>query len=122
MVPVLILGLHLFDTTLVIISQLRHGFNPLTTPGKDHVSHRLVAMGATQREAVLVCYLICAGLGILALFITQASLIEGYVVGGAVALAGLWGLWKMEHVDFPGKELRGTFLRLRNGAGSQDRR
>ncbi len=91
MVPVLILGLPFFDTTLVILSRLRRGLNPLTTPGKDHVSHRLVAMGYTRREAVLICYLICAALGILALFITQASLIEGYVVGGAVALAGLCG-------------------------------
>ena len=121
MVPVLILGLPLFDTALVIISRLRRGFNPLTTPGKDHVSHRLVAMGATRREAVLVCYLICAALGILALFITQASLIEGYVVGGAVALTGLWGLWRLEKVDFSGKELRGTFLRSRHGAGNQNR-
>ncbi len=122
MVPVLILGLPLFDTALAIISRLRRGLNPLTTPGKDHVSHRLVAMGSTRREAVLICYLICAGLGILALFVTQASLIEGYIVGGAVALAGLWGLWKMERIDFPGKELRGTLLRYRNGTGNQDRR
>ena len=113
MVPVLILGLPLFDTTLVIVSRLRRGWNPLTTPGKDHVSHRLVAMGNTRGEAVLICYLICAGLGILALFITQASLLEGYVVGGIVALAALWAIWRLEKVDFPGKELRGDFLGVR---------
>lgn len=113
MVPVLILGLPLFDTTLVILSRLRRGFNPLTTPGKDHVSHRLVAMGYTRREAVLICYLICAGLGVVALFITQASIIEGYVVGSVVALVGLWGLWRLEQVDFEGKEVRGNFLSRR---------
>jgi UDP-GlcNAc:undecaprenyl-phosphate GlcNAc-1-phosphate transferase len=107
MVPVLILGLPLFDTTLVIISRLRRGLNPLTTPGKDHVSHRLVAMGYTRREAVLICYLICAGLGVVALFVTQASIVEGYVVGGVMALAGLVALWRLEQVDFPGKEIRG---------------
>jgi UDP-GlcNAc:undecaprenyl-phosphate GlcNAc-1-phosphate transferase len=110
MVPVLILGLPLFDTTLVTLSRLRRGLNPLTTPGKDHVSHRLVAMGYTRREAVLICYLICVGLGVVALFVTQATIIEGYVVGGIVALAGLWGLWRLEQVDFPGKEARGDFL------------
>jgi UDP-GlcNAc:undecaprenyl-phosphate GlcNAc-1-phosphate transferase len=113
MVPVLILGLPLFDTALVILSRSRRGLNPLTSPGKDHVSHRLVAMGYTRREAVLICYLICAGLGVIALFITQASIIEGYVVGGVVALAGLWGLWRLEQVDFPGKERRGAFLNRR---------
>lgn len=110
MVPVLILGLPLFDTALVIVSRLRRGLNPLTTPGRDHTSHRLVAMGYTRREAVLICYLICAGLGMIALFVTQASLIEGYVVGAAVAVAGLWLLWRLERVDFPGKEVRGHFL------------
>ena len=41
MVPVLVLAVPIFDTTLVIISRLRRGLNPLTTPGKDHLSHRL---------------------------------------------------------------------------------
>ena len=111
MVPVLILGLPLFDTALVIVSRLRRGLNPLTTPGKDHVSHRLVAMGYTRREAVLLCYLVCSGLGVVALFITQASIIEGYVVGAVVALAALVALWRLEQVGFPGKEARGGFLR-----------
>jgi UDP-GlcNAc:undecaprenyl-phosphate GlcNAc-1-phosphate transferase len=110
MVPVLILGLPLFDTALVILSRLRRGLNPLTTPGKDHISHRLVALGYTRREAVLTCYLICVALGVVALFITQASIVEGYVVGGVVALVGIWGIWRMEQVDYPGKELRGNFL------------
>jgi UDP-GlcNAc:undecaprenyl-phosphate GlcNAc-1-phosphate transferase len=109
MVPVLILGLPLFDTTLVIVSRLRRGLNPLTTPGKDHVSHRLVAMGNTRREAVLICYLVCAGLGVVALFITQASVVEGYIVGSVMAVTGLAALWRLEKVDFPGKEIRGNF-------------
>jgi UDP-GlcNAc:undecaprenyl-phosphate/decaprenyl-phosphate GlcNAc-1-phosphate transferase len=113
MVPVLILGLPLFDTTLVIFSRLRRGLNPLTTPGKDHISHRLVAMGYTRREAVLICYLICTGLGVLALFITQANVMNGYVVGGVVALVALWALWRLEGVDFPDKEVRGSFLSRR---------
>jgi UDP-GlcNAc:undecaprenyl-phosphate GlcNAc-1-phosphate transferase len=115
MVPVLILGLPLFDTALVVLSRLRRGLNPLTTPGKDHVSHRLVAMGYTRREAVLICYLICAGLGIVALFITQASIVEGYVVGGIVALVALGALWRLERVGFPGKETRGSFPSSGNG-------
>ena len=111
MVPVLIMGLPLFDTALVIVSRLRRGFNPLTTPGKDHVSHRLVAMGYTRREAVLICYLICAGLGVIALYITQASVPEGYIIGGIVALVGAASLWRLEQVDFPGKAVRGDFIR-----------
>jgi UDP-GlcNAc:undecaprenyl-phosphate GlcNAc-1-phosphate transferase len=111
MVPVLIMGLPLFDTALVVMSRLRRGFNPLTTPGKDHVSHRLVAMGYTRREAVLICYLICAGLGVIALYVTQASVPEGYIIGGIVALVGAASLWRLEQVDFPGKAVHGDFIR-----------
>jgi UDP-GlcNAc:undecaprenyl-phosphate GlcNAc-1-phosphate transferase len=111
MVPVLILGLPLFDTALVIVSRLRRGHNPLITPGKDHVSHRLVALGYTRREAVLICYLICAGLGVIALFVTQASILEGYIVAGIMALVGLVVLVRLERVDYPGKQVKGDFLR-----------
>lgn len=96
MIPVLVLGLPIFDTALVVISRLRRGLNPLTTPGKDHVSHRLVALGMTQREAVLTLYLTCGTLGLLALFVTQASVIQSYVIGGVVALIALWAFWKLE--------------------------
>ncbi|KPL18627.1 MAG: glycosyl transferase [Anaerolineae bacterium SM23_84] len=113
MVPVLVLGLPLFDTALVIVSRLRRGFNPLTTPGKDHVSHRLVALGYTSREAVMICYLACAALGVLAIFVTQASILEGYIVGGVVAVVALWALWRLERVDFPGRQMRGDLLRGR---------
>ena len=98
MIPVVVLGLPIFDTTLVVISRLRRGRNPLTTPGRDHVSHRLVGMGFTRREAVLILYLTCCALGVIAMYLTQATIIEGYVVGGATMLAGLYFLWRLERV------------------------
>ncbi len=100
MVPVLVMGLPVFDTALVILSRLRRRLNPLTTPGRDHTSHRLVAAGMTQREAVLTLYVVSFVLGLLAVFVTEASVPEGYTVGGLVALAGLYGLWRMERAPF----------------------
>ena len=100
MVPVLVLGLPIFDTTLVIISRLRRGLNPATTPGKDHTSHRLVAAGMTKREAVLTLYVVSFLLGLVATFVTRASVPEGYTVGGLVLLAGLYGLWRLERPPF----------------------
>jgi UDP-GlcNAc:undecaprenyl-phosphate GlcNAc-1-phosphate transferase len=96
MIPPLVLGVPLFDTALVIISRLRRGLNPLTTPGKDHVSHRLVALNMTPREAVLTLYLVGGALGMIAIFVTQASVWEGYVAGGAVALAALAAFVRLE--------------------------
>ncbi len=98
MVPALVLAVPIFDTTLVSISRLRRGLNPLTTPGKDHLSHRLACLTGSPREAVLVCYLIGGFVGVVATFVTQASLIEGYAVGVAMALAGLYGIWRLERI------------------------
>ncbi len=100
MVPVLVMGLPIFDTTLVIISRLKRRLNPATTPGKDHISHRLVNAGLTKREAVLTLYVVSFVLGLLATFVTEASVVEGYIVGGLVALVGLYGLWRMERPPF----------------------
>jgi UDP-GlcNAc:undecaprenyl-phosphate/decaprenyl-phosphate GlcNAc-1-phosphate transferase len=100
MVPVLVMGLPIFDTALVIVSRLRRGLNPLTTPGQDHTSHRLVAAGLTPREAVLTLYVVSFILGLLAIFVTEATVLEGYIVGGLVTLAGLYGLWRMERPPF----------------------
>jgi UDP-GlcNAc:undecaprenyl-phosphate/decaprenyl-phosphate GlcNAc-1-phosphate transferase len=96
MVPVIVMGMPIFDTTLVFISRLRRGKNPLTTPGKDHTSHRLVGLGFTTREAVMSHYLISGMYGVVAILITQATVLEGYLLGGMAALVSLYGLWFFE--------------------------
>jgi UDP-GlcNAc:undecaprenyl-phosphate GlcNAc-1-phosphate transferase len=96
MVPVFILGVPILDTALVIISRLRRRVNPLTTAGKDHLSHRLVDMGYSQREAVLMLYLLAGIFGMAALFITTADAVEGYALGGVTAGACLYAIWRLE--------------------------
>ena len=100
MIPVLVMGVPIFDTALVVVSRLRRGLNPLTTPGRDHVSHRLVAAGLSRREAVLTIYVASFVAGMLAIFVTRASVLEGYIAGGVATLAGLYGLWRMERPPF----------------------
>ncbi len=95
-IPILVLGLPIFDTTLVFVSRLRRGLNPLTHPGTDHLSHRLVARGFTKRETVLTLYLVAGALGVLAMFCAQAANIENYFVFASACLAALAALWKFE--------------------------
>lgn len=99
MVPVLVLGLPIFDVTLVTLSRLRRRISPATA-GLDHTSHRLVTSGMTHREAVLTLYVVSFVLGLLATFVTQASVTEGYVAGGLVVLGGLYALWRLERPPF----------------------
>ena len=95
MVPVFLFGLPIFDMTLVVFSRLRRGLSP-STAGQDHTSHRLVNLGFSSREAVLILYLFSGMLGMMALFITQATIVEGYVVGGFTALLGVVALAWLE--------------------------
>ena len=67
LVPALILGVAIFDTTLVSISRSRRGLLPFAAPGKDHVAHRLANLGLGQRGAVVALYLLGALAGGLAL-------------------------------------------------------
>ena len=109
MIPLIVLGVPIFDTTLVTISRLRRGLNPLTTPGKDHVSHRLVATGMTRREAVLSLYLFCGALGMVAMLISQIRAItEAYFVAAIVVAAAAVTLVKLENVDYEGRKPKAT--------------
>ncbi|MCE7982432.1 MAG: undecaprenyl/decaprenyl-phosphate alpha-N-acetylglucosaminyl 1-phosphate transferase [Caldilinea sp. CFX5] len=96
MIPVMVLAIPVFDTTLVFISRLRRGKNPLTTPGKDHISHRLAFLTGSRREAVLLCYLLAGAVGLASIFITRANLMEATTVGVALLLIALYGLWWLE--------------------------
>ncbi|MCU0493025.1 MAG: undecaprenyl/decaprenyl-phosphate alpha-N-acetylglucosaminyl 1-phosphate transferase [Chloroflexaceae bacterium] len=98
MVPVFVLALPIFDTALVFVSRLRRRVNPFTTAGKDHLSHRLVALGLTKREAVLTCYLIAGACGLVGTYLTQARLAEAYIVAGVFASIGLAALVWLERV------------------------
>ncbi|MBI2303963.1 MAG: undecaprenyl/decaprenyl-phosphate alpha-N-acetylglucosaminyl 1-phosphate transferase [Chloroflexi bacterium] len=110
MVPVLVLGLPIFDTALVVISRLRRRCNPLTTPGKDHTSHRLVASGMSHRRAVLTLYGVCVLLGLMAVAVTRATVIEAYIMGGTVAVVGLWALVQLELKGYDSWEMKTSGL------------
>lgn len=102
MIPVVVLSLPIFDTTLVVLSRLRRGINPLTNPGRDHVSHRLVSLGLSQRQAVVSLYAVCGALGVVGVLIMFSSLMVAYTLGGVVLLMGLVGLFLLEGVPLVG--------------------
>lgn len=95
-IPIIVLGLPILDTTLVFVSRLRRGLNPLTNPGTDHLSHRLVARGFTRREAVWMLYLAAIILGVAAMFCAQTGILESNLVFVATLIAGAIALYKLE--------------------------
>jgi UDP-GlcNAc:undecaprenyl-phosphate GlcNAc-1-phosphate transferase len=96
MVPVFVMGVPIFDMTLVVFSRGRRGLNPMTTPGKDHTSHRLVDLGFSQREAVLILYIVAGILGMIGLFIAKATRVEAYTIAVIMALLGVYTIIWLE--------------------------
>lgn len=92
MIPLFVLGVPVFDTTLVVLSRSLRGKNPLTTPGKDHLSHRLVGLGLSVRQAVITIYLLGIVLGAIALGIQYANAQIAYTLLGATILLALGAL------------------------------
>lgn len=71
-VPILLLGVPIFDTTLVIFSRL-YRRKPVFQSDLGHTYHRLIALGLSSRRAVLVMHmaaLLLSCLGIIALSMT----------------------------------------------------
>ncbi len=91
-VPVLVLGVPIFDTLLVSISRARRGLLPFATPGKDHTGHRLAIWGLGTRRAVVTMYAFGAIFGLLALWVSRLGSWAAVEVAGitlAVALVAV---------------------------------
>ena len=99
-VPVLILGATIFDTTLVTISRSRRGLLPFATPGKDHAAHRLSNLGLGHRGAVLMMYSVGAGCGILALLVSYLPAGTSMALLAAAALSALAAIALLERAPY----------------------
>ena len=89
LVPILVLGVAVLDTTLVTISRLRHKRSPFQG-GRDHISHRLVSVGIPVRTAVALIYTAGATLGVLALVVSRVDRTTAYIVAGLVFAHGVF--------------------------------
>src|SRR6266536_762993 len=98
--PILILGVTIFDTTLVTISRSRRGLLPFAAPGKDHAAHRLSNLGLGQRGAVLTLYLLGATGGGAALFVSYLSTRGTFFVGALVLAAIFAGVAFLERAPY----------------------
>jgi UDP-GlcNAc:undecaprenyl-phosphate/decaprenyl-phosphate GlcNAc-1-phosphate transferase len=100
LVPVLILGVPIFDTTLVSISRARRGLLPFTSPGKDHTAHRLSNLGLGNRGAVLVLYCLAALFGGLGVLVPRVSPGTAYVIAAILLVGGLVAVLLLESAPY----------------------
>jgi UDP-GlcNAc:undecaprenyl-phosphate GlcNAc-1-phosphate transferase len=87
MVPLLVLAVPFLDVVLAILRRAWHG-RGLGQADKEHIHHRLMDIGHTHRQAVLLMYLWSALISASALAVgfIDGRLAAGAVLAGAVVL------------------------------------
>ncbi len=89
-VPVLALGLPLSDTAHAVLRRwLGAGVAAIARPDRDHVHHRLLRLGFSERRALLILYSICLVFSVLAFLAVVARGPFGALLVAFAAMATL---------------------------------
>jgi UDP-GlcNAc:undecaprenyl-phosphate/decaprenyl-phosphate GlcNAc-1-phosphate transferase len=85
--PILLMGVPIFDTILVVLSRLRRG-TPIYQAGRDHTYHRLVSLGMSSNRSVLTMHIAALLLGALAFIALDLDPWVGNTIFGLVLVTG----------------------------------
>ena len=85
-VAMLVLGVPIIDAFWIIVRRLVQGRSPFS-PDRGHLHHRLLDVGLSHRQTVLLIYAVCIVLGVLSLFLS------GTTQSGATQLLAFLGIF-----------------------------
>ena len=85
-VALLVLGVPIIDTFYIIVRRLSRGRSPFSAD-RGHIHHRLLDLGLTHTQTVLLIYAICAGLGALSLLLSGSGQLYAFL--GAFLIFGI---------------------------------
>lgn len=92
-VPILAFGLPIYDTLFAMIRRKLNG-KPIMQADRGHLHHRLLDMGLTQKQVVLIMYLTSAVLGGISIIAMQISTTRAYFLLTIVILIIVIMAWK----------------------------
>ncbi len=84
-IPLVVLAVPLYDTASVVLTRLRHR-RPIFEGDRNHVAHRLVALGMTPRGAALTVYAMTAMTGLAAILLLQVDALGAGIILAQLAL------------------------------------
>lgn len=96
-VPLLVLGLPIFDTAFAILRRLFNG-KSIMEADRGHLHHKLLDMGFSQRQTVVALYIVSAFLGICAVELVTSGVIKAIVLLASVAVFIIAGARYMDEV------------------------
>ncbi|RMF98286.1 MAG: hypothetical protein D6734_00650 [Candidatus Schekmanbacteria bacterium] len=110
MVPIVLMGIPVLDTSLSIIRRILKNSN-IFEADREHIHHKLIDMGFSHRRVVLILYVVSLIFAFVALYISFSN---GQHIGFVVlvfSVAGYFALNKLGYKEYL------KFLRYRNGKG-----
>lgn len=105
-IPLLVLGLPLFDTISTIIRRILKR-KPIMEADREHLHHRLIDMGLSQKQSVGVMYIASAALGLCAVVLTDKGVLGAIVLIVSVSIfviAGARYMNEMDDIQMGGKD------------------
>lgn len=78
-VPLLIMGLPLFDAAFAMVRRIVKGQNPMKAD-RGHLHHRLIDMGFSQKQTVFILYAISGVLGITAVILAESNALRAVLL------------------------------------------
>jgi UDP-GlcNAc:undecaprenyl-phosphate/decaprenyl-phosphate GlcNAc-1-phosphate transferase len=95
-IPVVSFGLPILETSLSVIRRLISG-RPVFTADREHIHHKLLALGLSHRQVVIVLYAVSALFALLSLFLLWPT---GSTLGLVLAVLGT-GVWLgVQHLGY----------------------
>ena len=95
-IPVVSFGLPILETMLSILRRLISG-RPIFTADREHIHHKLLKMGFSHRQVVIVLYAVSAIFAMLSLFLLWPT---GSTLGLVLAVVGT-GIWLgVQHLNY----------------------
>ncbi|MBR5137368.1 MAG: undecaprenyl/decaprenyl-phosphate alpha-N-acetylglucosaminyl 1-phosphate transferase [Clostridia bacterium] len=85
-VPMFVMIVPLFDTASSIIRRVANGQSPMQAD-RQHLHHKLVDLGFSQKEAVLILYAVCMAFGVMSIVLTAVGPVAAIGVFVVLAIA-----------------------------------
>jgi UDP-GlcNAc:undecaprenyl-phosphate GlcNAc-1-phosphate transferase len=96
-IPVLVLGLPIFDTLFAIIRRIMHG-KPITQADRGHLHHRLLDMGLSHRMSVVILYVVSGALGLVSIALVDKGLLPSIILLIMLFIFGIGGARNLKEI------------------------
>ncbi len=96
-IPILVLGLPIFDTLFAIIRRLING-RPIGEADRGHLHHRLLDMGLSHRMSVVILYIVSGALGLVSIALVDKGLLPSIILMIVLVMFGIGGARNLKEV------------------------